>query len=386
MPARLMGGVSPREMSQMEPAPAIIAYTSPFRLVFRSKQDEWAPTIEDINGNSYDYVKLHRLSASLDIGLPAPFCMHVAFDGSLLLPKTSELWPVEKAVSVFNEILGTIVIGGIYFGPVAPTDIDQAALYPTGYFRAFGLASGFQGQLRLALQSKIASPLHSILLHDPRHVFAIDIHKSYSAGKTICTKVPPLSPEFLLLGITGLVSHDWGAALTHLWVSVEQVVEHLWQEKVIAIPLRPDVTIQGRREFLSDSRTWTTSTRIELLFQRGVIRGETYAKLNTARKARNDLVHAGALPSTDAAEAALDGAFQLLASAIGADDIDKFAPMLQSYKKLDPIERHYSQKKVIPKEHVGFWMGPLPPIPGEKEWGDKPYENIYEEAAKEHHK
>jgi hypothetical protein len=369
----------------MESASAILAYTSPFRLVFRSKHDEWAPTIEDINANSYDYVKLHRLSASLDIGLPAPFCMHVAFNGSLLLPKTSEFWPVEKAVSAFNEILGTIVIGGIFFGPVAPTDIDQAALYPTGYFRAFGLASGFQGQLRLALKSRIASPLHSILLHDPWHVFAIDIHKAFSAGKTICTKVRHLSPEFLLLGITGLVSHDWSAALTHLWISVEQIVEHLWQERVIAIPLIPNVAIQGRREFLSDSRTWTTSTRIELLFQRGVIRGETYVKLNTARKARNDLVHAGALPARDAAEAALDAAFQLLASAIDEDDIDKFAPMLQSYKKLDPIEHHYSLKKDITKEEVAIWLGPLPPIPGEKEWGNKPYENIYEEAAKEHH-
>jgi hypothetical protein len=370
-------------MSSIQPVRAIVANTSPFRLVFRSKDEEWAPTIEDINRNTYDYLKLHRQSASLDIGLPAPLCMHVAFDGSLLLPHVNDLWPIEKAVSVCNNILGNVVVGGIYFGPVAPTDIDQAVLYPTGYFRTFGLASGFQGQLRMALQSKIASPLHSILLHKARHIFARDMDKAFTAGKAICAKIPPLSPEFMLHGIASWVSHDWGSALTHLWISVEQIVEFLWQEQVIAIPLPPDITIPGRREFLSDNRTWTTSTRMELLFQKGIIPGETYAKLNIARKARNYLVHDGSLPGKDAAEAVLDGSFQLLARAIDADAIDKFAPMLKGYKELDPIERHYDGEKVIRKEDGGFWLGPLPPIPGEKEWGDKPFEDIYETARKE---
>ncbi len=362
----------------MHPAIAIVAYTSPFRLVLHSKEDMWAPTIEDINQRTYDYVKLHRLSGSIDIGLPAPMCLHISFDGSLVLPKIDDFWPIEKAVSFINCILGTIVVGGIYFGPVATTDIDQAALYPTAYYRSFGLSSGFQGQLRYTLQSKIASPLHSIVLYKPRHLLVADIQSSYVKGKSICSQAPALSPEFILHGITCFVSHDWGASLSHLWICVEQIVEHLWRQRVLSEVVQPAIPIQGRREFLSDNRTWSTSTRIELLFQKGVLRAETYAKLNIARKARNNLLHTGTLPGRDAAEAALDSAFQLLACASGTGEFDYFAQMLREYKTINPIERHYSREGVISENDVGLWLGPLPAIPGEKEWGDKPYENIYE--------
>src|SRR5438309_1526355 len=101
-------------------SPAIIAFTSPFRLVFRNEQEVWSPTLEQVNQYTYDYVKLHRLSASLEIPLPHPHCMHIGFDGSFLIPKVKEYWPVENAVSRFNQVLGEILLGGIYFDAVIP--------------------------------------------------------------------------------------------------------------------------------------------------------------------------------------------------------------------------------------------------------------------------
>jgi hypothetical protein len=369
-------------MAKQEGAAAVVAYTSPFRLIFRDKNDKWAPTLDDVNHKTYDYVKLHRLSASLNIGLPAPLCMYITFDGSLLLPKIDKFWPVENSVSAFNEILGLIIVGGIYFGPVEPTDIDQGVVYKTGYYRSYGLACGLVGKVRMALQDKLASVLDSSLLYEPQHVFVLDVLKAYDDGKSICSQIPSLSPEFLVHGVSAFISHDWGTSLSELFISVEQIIEQLWKVHVIDGERQPNSVISGRNEFLTDYRTWTTSARIEVLFQKHVLPPSTYGLLSIARKARNDLVHSGQVPGRAAAEAALDGVFQLIACATTPDKIDCLSARVEAYKKLDPIQRHYAPQKAIPvKDAGGLWIGPLPPIPGDKEWGDKPYENVFELAA-----
>lgn len=112
-------------MSGSGRAPAIIAHTSPFRLVLRDSTDTWSPTWAEVQSRMYDYTKLHRLTASFDIGLPHPHCLHISFDGSLLLPKLPEFWPIEKAVATMNQILGEILLGGIYFDVLRPTDVDR---------------------------------------------------------------------------------------------------------------------------------------------------------------------------------------------------------------------------------------------------------------------
>jgi hypothetical protein len=363
---------------------ATLAYTTPLRFVFRTSEDRWKATLGKINSRRYDYVKLHRLSASLDIGLPSPLCMYLAFDGSLLLPRIEQYWPVERAVSAFNEILGYMLVGGMYFGPVEPPDIDQAVVYRTGYFRPFGMAESLVGLARRELQYKIASPLNSIRLYRPDQVLASDIRKAYDEGKATCVKIPSLSPSLLVRGISAFVTHDWGASLSHLWITTEQIVEHLWRTCVVDSVVRPDPAIPGRRDFLKDHRAWTTATRIELLFQKRVLPIRTYRLLNIARKGRNDLVHTGVIPKREACEAAMDGVFQLIARVARPRSIHSFAGLLRRYKSLDPIKRHYNTRRTITAKDVGLWLGPLPPIPGEEEWGDDPFENVFESTTRGH--
>lgn len=364
-------------MSLHKGAPAIIAYTSPFQLVLRDTKDKWSPSLEEINGNNYDHVKLHRLSASLDVGLPKPLCMHVTFDGALLLPRIKQFWPIEKAVAAFNNVLGEIFLGGIYFDSVQPTDIDQAIFYNTGYYRPMGQAKGFPGQLRYSLQAKIASPLHSILLYKPRHIFSKDIHAAREKGVAIRSKFETLSVEFLLQGVSSFVAHDWAGALSHLWISLEQVVNDLWREHVVTGGAQPSPPIQNRREFLQDHRTWVISTRLEVLFQRGILSEEVYRQLNAARKARNELSHEGITPIRQSAEAVMDGLFELIASAQSSVAASTLSEIVADIKTRDPAARYYSPLKVADIDEGGLWLGPLPPIPGEKEWGDKEFERVY---------
>lgn len=364
-------------MSPHKAAPAIIAYTSPFQLVFRDKKDIWSPSLEHINRNSYDSIKLHRLSTSLDIGLPKPLCLHVTLDGALLLPRIKQFWPIEKAVAAFNKVLGEILLGGIYFESVQPTDIDQGILYDTGYYRPMGHAKGFPGQLRYDLQAKIASPLHSILLYSPRHIFAKDIHAARKKGAAIRSRFKKLSVEFLLQGISSFVAHDWAGALSHLWISLEQVVNDLWNEHMVTGGAQPSSPIENRRKFLQDHRTWVTSTRLEVLFQRGILSEVAYRYLNVARKARNELAHNGITPTKQSVEAVLDGLFEVIASAQPKVTDPMLSEIIMGIKARDPVERHYTMPKIVETDEGGLWLGPLPPIPGEKEWGDKEYERVY---------
>ena len=65
--------------------PIVIGNCRPFRIIER-ETDNWNPTLEQINGKDYDYVKLNRMSTFIDIGI-APLSLGIGFDGSLILPE-----------------------------------------------------------------------------------------------------------------------------------------------------------------------------------------------------------------------------------------------------------------------------------------------------------
>ena len=357
---------------------AVLAHTTPYRLIFYHSDEEWSPSVEDINEKKYDHTKLHRLSGSIDIGLPDPLCLHLGFDGSLLLPLTKDFWPVDKSVTAFNKILGKLALGGIYFNALEPTDIDQAILHDTGYFRPLGLATSFVGKIRLSVQQKLADAYHSIsLLHDPSHILFSELKSAFAEGDSICSQISSLSPEFIVNGTSAFVTHNWGEALTNFWIVAEQVLDNLWNEHVIEGKPHPEPDIPNRRNFL-ESRAWNASNQVEMLFQKEILPRNTYQLLSDAKAARNKLVHGGELPDRSEAESAFEGAFQLIACKTHPNDINYFSEQIEKFKDLDPIERHYSSHDSISSEEIDFSLGPLPPIPGEETWGDEPYESPYD--------
>lgn len=145
-------------------ANAIIASPRPFRLVLKDKSDVWAPTLSEIESGAYDYVRLHRISTSIDIGLEDPYCLYVAFDGSLILPSLPDFLPLEKAAGAFNRLLGELLLGGVYCESIYPADLDDCIVYPTGYFRPLGRTRSLDGEARMALRTKCAAPLQRIML------------------------------------------------------------------------------------------------------------------------------------------------------------------------------------------------------------------------------
>lgn len=361
-------------MAQQQPrnfVDVVIGHTAPFRLVLR-KEDSWEPTLEEINGRCYDYVKLNRLSAWLDVGI-RPFSMGIGFDGSLVLPLIENFATREGAVNKFNETLGTLLLGGVYFEAIEATDTSRGRLYFNGYVKILAGGEGAVSRTVRGYRSTHTSAIDSINLLNPRTIQASELEQAFSKGVNLFAKLEGLDAAILLRGTTYYVKHEWSESLIFLWTTIEQAINIIWKQ--IVLKRKPTTSIKGRSDFLKDFRTWTTSTKIEVAYQLDLIPEDVYMLLNIARKARNEFVHNGQKLTEEPVRAALTGLMSVLSLIITdftdnmvlkatLDDVDKF-------KRDDLVQRKKDQKKI----EVTHWLS-IPPIPGDSDWGDKEFEVI----------
>ncbi|WP_175698838.1 hypothetical protein [Burkholderia ambifaria] len=341
--------------------PLIMAVSAPFKLFAKNGRDRWNPTLKQINDSTYDSLKLNRVSGFID-GNVAPYAMLVGFDGSLALPAFPEFAQHDKALRIFNRVLLEMLLGGIYTEAAAPADIVSGTLYETGYVRIFG-RSGRAG-LHAALRERSASSIDNIQLLDLKPTTIPDLEKAIQRGRKIVGKCDPLSHEIVLAGCSHFVSGALAEALTCLWTSIEQLVSRLWQLEVVENAVADGVP--QRSGFLKDYRVWTTSARIELLFQKKLFDAELYKSLNEARKARNNFIHSGEQPDLSAATAALSSLFYLMSL---------FTTDYADIHKLDDIRKEIEDRCILMPRPQGpiadgkvkYWRR-LTPLPGEKEF------------------
>lgn len=358
-------------MRDEEHIPIIIGNCRPFRIVER-ETDNWNPSLEQINGREYDYVKLNRMSTFIDIGI-SPFSLGIGFDGSLVLPATKDFSVKENSLEKFNQTLGILLLGGIYSESVQPDNISYGTLFFNGYIKIHGGSTGLIAGFHKSIRNKLVGTMDSISLLNPISLSTKEIEIAYKNGKDIFDKLPNLSPNMLLDGTSNYVSNQWSESLIFLWTSIEQLINQIWEKEVIEKEI--DGVIEGRKSFLKDFRTWTTSTRIEALFQKDIIPIEVYKLLNLARKTRNDFIHNGKQLNKGKVDNALIGLFQLI-SLIVSD----YKSITELSETLDTIEKNqrgdlFPKKKVLEKDEVTHWLEP-PALPGDKNWGDKEYEII----------
>ena len=340
----------------------IMAVSTPFKIFSKDGRDRWNPTLEQINDGTYDYLKLNRVSGFID-GNVAPYAMLVGFDGTLALPALPQFVQHDKALKIFNRVFLEMLLGGIYSEAAAPADIFQGVLYDTGYIRIFP-NTGHIVKRHAALRDRSTSAAENIILLDKKPVTIANLETAVKRGRAIVSKCDPLSHEIVLAGCSHYVSGALAEALTCLWTSAEQLVSRIWRIEVEQ--KASEEGVPKRSGFLKDYRVWTTSARIELLFQKRIIDAELYMTLNTARKARNDFVHSGEQPDLAAATAALSALFYLMSSC---------STNYTDIHNLDAIREKIEERCIlrprpqggIPHEQVKYWRR-IQPLPGEKEF------------------
>ena len=353
--------------------PIIIGNHSPFRIVTR-KTDRWSPSLRQINKADYDYVKLNRLSTFIDIGI-RPFSLGIAFDGSLILPAIAEFHNKENSLEKFNIFLGTLLLGGIYSESVEPENISYGTLFFDGYSKIHGGGTGYVANFHKSIRTKVVGLLDSIKLLKPKSLKIEEIEKSYSKGKKISDQIVDLSPKLLLDGTSNYVRQQWAESMIFLWTSIEQIINIIWKRDIIDIDISEP--INGRKEFLKDFRTWTTSTKIELLYQKKIIPLSVYKFLNSARKSRNDFIHNGTKLNEEKVKNALEGLFKLISLTISnyksTTELDNILKVIYKNQKGE----FFPEKRTLKIDEVSHWLA-IPAIPGDRHWGNKKYEIIQE--------
>lgn len=293
-----------------EGMPVVMAVSAPLKLIAKDGRDRWNPSLQDINESTYDYLKLNRASGFID-GNVAPYMMLVGFDGSLAMPALPEFSTPGIALKIFNRVFLEMLLGGVYTEGAAPADICSGWLFKTGYLRMLSGASR-NTALHSSLRDRSASVSDNIVLLNQETTTLAALQKAITRGRSILSKCDSLSPEIALAGVTHYVAGALAEALTCLWTSIEQAISQIWRLEVEQ-KLQADA-IPNRSGFLKDYRVWTTSARIELLYQKGLVQADTYRCLNQARKARNEFIHRGSQPELADATAALTALFQLLSA------------------------------------------------------------------------
>ena len=338
--------------------PALLSYLHPFRIVTNEELTDWVVTIEQVNQRTWDYETLHRVVGGIDVGLTSPYNLLVGFDGALALPPIPGLLAASRGVEFFNRVLGALLLGGIYCEAVNLDSVERGDILDWKFIRAYGRTSSFIGQFHNTVRMKMAPPIHAIELMNPRKVKLSELQKASARGFQLLSKVPELTPEFLLKGVTGLARKDWGNALSNLWIVIEQITSHLWSKEMLGVSFNH---VPGRRDQLKDNRSWTAATKQEVLHQKGILTINTLGALFVARKSRNDLFHNGTHPDKEAAVAALHSIHGLLIAATQENELPLFSLNIDDHQISDPFQPPRTEKL-----NVAYWMD-FPKLPGEDE-------------------
>jgi len=352
--------------------PIVIAGILPYRLVFR-EDDTWQVDLNDINYLNYDYVKLHRLSGTLNICID-PLFMTIGFDGSLILPVFGKSIKKITYQKIFNSFLGKLLFGGIFFEAISPEDICLGQITKEGYYRYNPPVNGLGARIHYLLQEVEVSSLEAIRLWNPQIIKLSSIESAYKKGNEFFKKFPKISIDLILNGITYLIKWEWSQALIFIWTSIEQTIDQIWYEEVYD-KRNERGEIPKRKNFLEDTRTWTTSARIELFYQMGLFNPNIYILFNKVRQARNNFIHEGNTPEESDAMCALDLLMTFLSLKASdykkTDDLDEIQELIKMYVR----NGLFPEKKEISDNEVIAWRE-IRPIPGYENWGDKKFEKV----------
>lgn len=338
--------------------PCFIGYLHPFRIVETDTLQAWACTIEQVNGRSWNYAALHEMVGGLDVGLAPPYHLVVSRDGALALPPVLELRSDQAAVEYINRCLAALLLGGIYCEAITPDGLELGSIIDWRYVRSSHSGTSAPNRFHRLIRYGHAPALEAIALFQPRTVTFTSLAHAMKVGLSVLDRLPTLRGDYFLRGVTGIARRDWGVALANIWIVIEQIISELWRQHVVE-PTAEHDNSRARRDQLNDTRTWTASARIEMLFQKGVLSRKTVASLSKARKARNDLSHEGTHPMQLDAMSAYEGVCGLLTVALNGERPPLFDLDLADHVLSDPF---------APPKRLTFepthWME-IPKLPGE---------------------
>jgi hypothetical protein len=327
-----------------------VSYLSPFTIVVPDDEEPLEVDLEEINNNSYNHGKLCRIVAKMPIKSQELESL-ICYDGAIAIPMIKQLGKKENAVDYFNDIFCKLLLGGHHCEAVDRRDIVTGQLKNKGMIWPVDFGDSKSSNLHGKLRMQMASNVESIILSKPNYIKVSDFKNAIRIGTEVLSLIPNLTSTFLIRGVTEVKYRNWDLVLSNLWITVEQLIDFIWNNKYINNnDYHPNEPIPGRiKSMKEDNRTWSASVKQEILYQRGLLSEEIIDKLYPARKARNKLVHEGKKVSESIAVGILETVKELIEQSTDKKDI----PFL----KLDFSSNHESRMDEINREseHYENW-------------------------------
>jgi hypothetical protein len=271
-----------------------VSYIYPFTIIVPDGEDPLVVPLDEINSNSYDNGKLCRIISARPLKELPGLDLLICYDGAMAIPAAGNFAKKEAAVNYFNYLFACFLLGGFRLEAVDTRDVVTGTLHESRLIWPVGFGDSTSSLIHAKLRMRLGNSIDNIILSNPRHIYLSDFLAKITKGSHIFATIPNLTPTFLITGFTELKYNNWSTALSNLWISIEQLTDFLWKERVVtkskkqmtAFPMR----IKSMKE---DSRTWSTTIKHEFLFQNQLITEELFGLIFPARQARNKLVHEG---------------------------------------------------------------------------------------------
>lgn len=275
-----------------------VTYMYPMLFVVKPGE-ELSISLDEVNYLSYNHTLLNRIIGTIDNtfnGIKEEF--YICCDGAVC-PINKSIQNIELSV---NDLFCKFRLGGLMIDAVNSRDFTTGGLDYEGLVYPVNFGESWNTHLHANLRMKLSGTVDAIhLWQDHARCLTIQELVDYrKKGEIITSRIQNISTYHLINGITEYQYHNWNSALTYLWIVIEEVVDCLWTEKIIGCIGESDIS-KNRISMLEDHRTYTTSVKQELLYQRNVIDSNLYSDLFQVRQARNKLIHEGKAINQDIA-------------------------------------------------------------------------------------
>ncbi len=197
------------------PTPIVVVATSPFTIIGFNEDDRLDATFEQVNHNSYDYVKFCRTTMALDAEFENPIPAVLSYTSCFIFPAVHGATK-QTCVDATNRILFRLFFAGILFDAAKPNDVGRGYLNHTGYFRFTEGGAGESASFISALQNRMTGQDRNIRLLTPRFFTKSEITNAYWLGRRNTTKVAPISQSLFMNSISTFQSHEYEFHLSYL--------------------------------------------------------------------------------------------------------------------------------------------------------------------------
>lgn len=291
-------GYTPPISSGTSYNPAWMAYLRPYSAIHRDASSGLNITLDQINTNSYDGSKLAEAVSCLPLGNQSGIPALVSYDGAIAIPQCSDFPNRVEAVRKLNELLCSLLLGGIHVEVLRSQDLVVGTLHEKTKLFAFTPGLHTALQLNMAALQDLCAPLIF-----PRLLMVDDLRDAFHQGQQVIRSIPNFTPYFLLNGYTDMVYRNNSDALSNLWIAVEELTELLWSDQYMKnLDSYSSEVTKEHAELKGAIKKNQIFAKHILLKLTKIISEDCYIILDCARNKRNELAHKGDVPSADIVE------------------------------------------------------------------------------------